>query len=506
MGAGLADSSSALRFLTFRLGARCYALRAEDVTEVVRVPPMTRVPQCPEALLGIANLHGSVVPVASLRGLLGMPRESVLPAARAIVVDVGTRVAVVVDAVDALVAIAPERIELRQTVLGTEPGERLSGSFQTGSDQHVVKILDIRSLLDLAFAQRKLVERQVHRSNMPENREAAGTEAVAGEMLVTFEVAGQEFALDLDAVQEVLPAPATRAAVPHAEALVLGVTSVRGTLLPLLSLRVLLGFPLAATANLREKVVVMNIAGAKVGLMADRARAIVCAEPDLVDPLPAVLGARMGGESRVRAVYRGEAGRRLISILAPEQLFREDVMQRLNAHRSEQTAVTATAETALGDELHFLVFRLGDDEFALPIDAVDEVAQIPERITRVPKTPEFLEGVVNLRGTVLPVIDQRRRFDMPHSAQAKGRRLVVVRTHKHRAGLIVDSVSDVLRISASAVEPAPSLTDEIARLVRGVINLDSSRRIVLVLDPAELLTRAERGLLDTFRADAEATM
>ena len=58
----------------------------------------------------------------------------------------------------------------------------------------------------------------------------------------------------------------------------------------------------------------------------------------------------------------------------------------------------------------FLVFRLGAEEFGLPIAAVDEVAAAPEKITRLPKTPKFLEGVVNLRGDVLPVIDQRRRF------------------------------------------------------------------------------------------------
>jgi len=77
----------------------------------------------------------------------------------------------------------------------------------------------------------------------------------------------------------------------------------------------------------------------------------------------------------------------------------------------------------------------------------------------------------------------------------------VVRTERHRAWLIVDSVSDVLRVPAGAVESAPELTNEIARLVRGVINLEQSRRIVLLLDPLELLTRAERGLLDKFQAE-----
>jgi purine-binding chemotaxis protein CheW len=78
----------------------------------------------------------------------------------------------------------------------------------------------------------------------------------------------------------------------------------------------------------------------------------------------------------------------------------------------------------------------------------------------------------------------------------------VVRTERHRAGLIVDGVSDVLRVPADAIEPPPDLTDETARLVRGVINLEQSGRIVLLLDPTELLTRAERGLLDAFQAES----
>jgi purine-binding chemotaxis protein CheW len=99
----------------------------------------------------------------------------------------------------------------------------------------------------------------------------------------------------------------------------------------------------------------------------------------------------------------------------------------------------------------------------------------------------------------LPVVDQRRRFDMPPATDLDARRLIVVRTEHHRAGLIVDAVSEVLRSSAEAIEPAPDLAGEITRLVHGVINLEAAGRMVLVLDPAELLTRTERGLLDAFQ-------
>jgi purine-binding chemotaxis protein CheW len=276
-------------------------------------------------------------------------------------------------------------------------------------------------------------------------------------------------------------------------------TTYRQTLLPLLSLRGLLGFARSNTSGAREKVVVTKVGGARVGLVADRARSIVAADSSMVDELPSVLAARVGGESRIRAVYRGDAGRRLISILAPEQLFREDVMRRLGAGRDEQDERTAEAE-AQDESRAFVVFRLGDDEFGLPLDAVDEIAQVPSQITRLPKTPAFLEGVVNLRGDVVPVIDQRARFDMPRIDHVRRRRLMVVKTQRHRAGLIVDGVSDVMRIPARLIEPAPELTNEIARLVSGVANLEREGRMVLLLDPTELLTQAELGLLDAFQA------
>jgi len=369
----------------------------------------------------------------------------------------------------------------------------------------VIKILDIQGLLAEAFVQRPRAPRAQTAVGGPVAAHAA-EEIAEQPKLVSFEVAGQEFALGLEAVQEIIPAPETLAVVPHGEAVLLGVTAYRDTLLPVLSLRGLLGFAPAAEADGREKVLVTHVGGVLVGLLADRMRAIVAVDPELVDTPPAMLAARIGGESRVKAIYRGEGGRRLISILAPEQLFREDIMQRLGSNQGTGTSSEAGAQTADQNQMQFLVFRLGDDEFGLPIETVDEVSLVPDRITRVPKTPKFLEGVVNLRGEVLPVVDQRRRFDMPVLEDGARRRLVVVRTDRHRAGLIVDSVSEVLRSTQSAIEPAPDLTGEATRLVNGVINLEQAGRIVLLLDPAELLSRAERGLLDAFEAGAKADL
>ncbi|SEO12908.1 purine-binding chemotaxis protein CheW [Rhodospirillales bacterium URHD0017] len=496
------------RFLTFRVGGELYALPANQVAEVIRLPAVARVPQAPKGLLGLANLRGSVLPVASVRGLVGA-EESAEATTRAIVLDGAAPVALAVDVVEALVAVEPEQIETRQAELATRPGERLKGAFAADGKTAIAKILDIEGLIGATFVQeararpRRALAVTPSGAAVPE-REIDG--AAGGEdrqMLVSFDVAGQEYALALDAVQEIVDTPEALAAMPGSEALVLGVTPFRDTLLPLLSLRGLLGFTKPTESTDREKIVVTRVGGALVGLLADRMRSIFPADAELIEKIPPVLSARAGGEAKISAIYRGDNGRRLVSVLAPEQLFREDVMQRLKASGGPTGEGDKEAPGSQREERQFLVFRLGDDEFGLPIEAVDEVARVPDQITRLPRTPKFLEGVVNLRGEVLPVVDQRRRFDMPALDGRASRRLVVVRTEHHKAGLIVDSVSEVLRCPADKIEPAPNLSNETVKLVHGVVNLEQAGRIVLLLDPAELLTRAERGLLDTFRAKAE---
>jgi purine-binding chemotaxis protein CheW len=500
----LSTQTAATRFLTFRVDAQLYALRSDQVSEVIRVPALARIPQAPPALLGLANLRGAVLPVAGARELLKKPAAANTTSSRAIVLDVGAPVALLVDSIEALETIDPSQIESRKKELSAEGAERLLGAFAVGKDKEVAKILDAKTLLESAFANRARSDSKVRPIGASAVLQVAVKSSSTLEMLVTFDVAGQEFALPLKSVQEILPVPPNVASIARAEALVLGVISVRDSLLPLMSLRGLLGFAAVEQADDRQKIVVVNLDGAQVGLVADGARAIVAAEADDVDPIPPALAARTGGETQIKGIYRAEGGRRLISILSPEQLFREDVMQRLAADGTRpQSSSQASAPDSGSRELIFLVFRLGDDEFGLPIDSVVEVAQVPAQVTRLPKTPKFLEGVVNLRGEVLPVVDQRRRFDMPKLAELEGRRLVIMKTERHRAGLIVDSVSDVLRTRTENVEAPPDLTDDMTRLIRGVVNLQESNRLVLLLDPTEMLTRAEQKLLDSFQAEGQ---
>lgn len=490
------DGGPARQFLTFRLDGRRYALPVGEVAEVIRLPAVARVPQSPSGLMGLANLRGAVIPIASGRGLLGRQEGTPTDAARAIVLEKETPVALAVDAVENLVAVNASGVETRPADMAALPGEALRGAFQ-GSSGDAVKILDLESLMAAAFSPRP---RKLAMSRRDAAEALEQVSIVQRTKLLTFEVAGQEYALPLASVQEVTAAPALATGIPHADSVVLGVMGFREALLPLLSLRGLLGFTQNDTRG-TEKIVVTRVGDALVGLVADRMTAIVAAAHEEIEDVPEILAARVGGESRIRSIYRGEAGRRLIPVLSTEELFGEEVMRKLETARVAQAAPQPDISART---IQFVVFRLGEDEFGLPIEAVEEVMRMPDQVARVPKAPKFLEGVVNLRGEVLPVVDQRRRFNMPAGEGLTGGRLVVVRTQRHRAGLIVDSVSEVLRTREDDIAPAPALAGESSALVRGVVNLERAGRIILLLDPSELLTRAEHGLLDKFSREKPA--
>jgi purine-binding chemotaxis protein CheW len=471
-------------FLTFRTNHQRYALPASQIAEIIPVPAVTRLPHGPAPLLGMASLRGSVIAVASLRALLGHEAEIAGATARAIVLD-RSPIAITVDAVESLVSIDSEGVEIRQSKRPAGPGELLNGEI--GNADAAAKILDMPGLLARAFVPRKssggptTPNRQIFRQSVDKRQTTTDLTQAATRALVTFEVANQTYAFDLADVWEIIAMP--EAATAPAE---VRMAAYRDSALPLVSLRSRLGFSFESEPH--HKIIVVSVAGIRVGLICDRVRAVVHADLRAIAPAPALLSARAGGEARINAIYHGKDG--LVSLLATAGLLSDAELAKLGGRATEPAPAVASAET-----LQYLVFRLGAEEFALPIAAVDEVAAVPIKITRLPRTPKALSGLVNLRGEVLPVIDRHGAFGLPETRDGR-QRLVVMRAARCRAGLIVDGVSE-LRVTAAAVEPAPWPGGAGTRGVRGVLNPEPGRRIP-VLDPATLLTRSQNSLLPAF--------
>jgi purine-binding chemotaxis protein CheW len=141
------------------------------------------------------------------------------------------------------------------------------------------------------------------------------------------------------------------------------------------------------------------------------------------------------------------------------------------------------------DILQLVSFRVGDEEFGVDILQVHEINRMSD-ITRVPKAPDFVEGVINLRGKIIPIIDLRKRFGMPTVERDKNTRIIVVDINGQTIGFIVDSVSEVIRLPKENIDDAPDLVTGIdAEYIRGVGKMDN--KLLILLDLDKILSKQE---------------
>jgi purine-binding chemotaxis protein CheW len=491
--------------LVFRIAGDLFGFKLDDVGEIVRLPALAYMPLGPKSLVGLANLRGVVLPVVDVRRLLGLPAAPLDDAARVIVIDGGAPVAFVVDRIEALRTLSTECLEKDATGAGSVDPDLLDGVIKGAEGDSTIKILNPQRLVRDEFSRLGVSEpRAANRVSI--SARASNTTAPEQQLvsLVTFDLGQQEYALPLDRVREIIPLPNQVSEVPRAETAVLGVVTLRNRLLPLVSLRALLGLPHDSEREERGKVVVLSMGSATIGMVADRTREILRIDPSVIDPAPALL-TRGAGDAEITSICRLDQGKRLVALLSPDRLFRSDLVRRVLAEQVSaiEDQVSQFSEPTMTDE-QFVIFRLGNQEYGLPIGAVDEIARPPDHITRLPKAPEFIDGVINLRGIVVPIVDLRRRFELTSQEPVSTQRILVLTVGGGKTGFMVDGVSEVMKVPAEAIRPAPEVSPEQMRLIARVANLDAKGRMILLVDPVQLLNRVEADLLAKFdRADPE---
>lgn len=148
----------------------------------------------------------------------------------------------------------------------------------------------------------------------------------------------------------------------------------------------------------------------------------------------------------------------------------------------------ATMEnSAVGEEvLQFVTFTLNNEQYAVDILNVQEINRITE-ITRVPNSPPYVEGVINLRGKVIPVINLRKKFSFDEKTTDDTSRIIIMEINGITNGLIVDSVSEVLRVPSSIIEPAPPMSSDMgSKYIKGIAKMED--RLIILIDIDKLIS------------------
>jgi purine-binding chemotaxis protein CheW len=494
--AGDEEVSDIRQFVTFISGNEVFAVDMTPVQEIIRMPDVVRVPLSPRTLDGLANLRGKVLPMVSLRRVFGFDEKPHDDATRALVIDLGQPLGFVVDRVASVVGVEPSKLESTGSLKGTVNAELLSGIMKDVGGHPMIMVLDFAKLIAKEFSEIKALARTSTARAVSSTADVEDEVASDELRLVSFDVDEQEYAIAIEDVQEIVQVSKDIVRVPHAESYVVGLMTLRNRLLPLVSLRRMFSLePLLSDEH--SRIVVVALGAVSVGIVVDRVNEVLRVAKTDVDAMPNIL-AREGSMSEISQICRLDRGKRLVAIIAANRLFHHAaIKEALTTVTTKHAAddLEQVTEVDVDDE-QVVVFRLGKEEFGAPIDTVQEIVRVPEQLTHVPKAPPFVEGVINLRGAVLPVVDLRRRLDMPPTERTDRQRVMVFLIGGIRTGFIVDSVAEVLRIPKSAIEPTPRLSSDQGKLLARMANLGAQKRLVQLIAPSYLLEGTDLATLD----------
>lgn len=486
------------QYVTFHVDDGIFAVPLAEVQEIIRMPEVVQVPLSHGSLEGLANLRGTVMSVSSLRRIFRYPVLAHDDATRVVVINQGIPVGLVVDRMAAVVTAEPDQIESVSSIEATVNTELLRGMIKAADGRGMIMILDPVSLVESEFGSAAGRPNKFGTGAADVAAAEEPAEAADELQLVSFEVDGQEYALPIESVQEIVQVPDRINRVPKTDSHVLGVTTLRNRLLPLVSLREMFGLA-AVPIDERNKIVVVPLPDqTSVGIVMDTVKQVLRVNRNLLDPVPTLMQAgKCQGD--IQGICRMNGGKRLVSVLSAEALFKNEAFRRAAAtavaegDNGDVMALNSAGSDTLVEDEQFVVFLLADEEYGARIDSVQEIVRVPEALTRLPNAPAFIKGVVNLRGSVLPVIDQRTRFALAAIEPNDRQRIMVFTINGVRTGFIVDSVSQVLKIPRDAIGPTPALSAAQTRLISRVANLEPQKRMILLLDVDQLLAQDEIG-------------
>mgnify|MGYP001186481338 FL=1 len=477
-------SSEEMQLVTFVLGQENFGIDIMNVQEIIRTPSITAVPQAPPYVEGVTNLRGEILPVLDTRVKFGMEQAERDVSSRVIVVDVqGKKVGLSVDEVSEVLRVESNHIEATPAMAADMDMSTISGVVKINDGKKLVMIMEAASLCQIEQTARK----ETLNPNVKESGIRETEKKMEEVQLVSFLLGDEEFALEIEHVREIIRYPEI-VKVPNLPQYIKGVISLRDTLMPIVDMRIKLD---TGNDEISEstRVVVVDADNTRFGLVVDRVYEVTRIARETIFAPPQALGGESG--EQLKGIARVDGGKRIIMLLDPREIVSREELQDIGS--LENVEVNAGEEENFMDQIdeeQMVVFGLAGEQYGVRITQVQEINRLA-KITKVPRAPRFVEGVINLRGDVIPVIDLRKRFEIESKDYNEFTRVIVSDINKKKIGIIVDEVLEVLRISRQLVEDAPDIlqNQEIHSFMDGIANLE--KRMIMMLNLENILVEKE---------------
>ena len=475
------------QLVTFTLDGVEFGMDIDRVQEITPRTDITPVPGSPSFVLGVVNLRGMIIPVLDSRQRFHLPPKPPTDKTRIIILSLaGQATGLMVDSVAEVVKL--DDFTLRETpplVAGVR-SEYLAGMVTAGD--RLITLIDHEKLLDSAeFGLREvLAEANAGGSTFMAAESVA--EQVEEELpYVTFTLGMESFGLDLKLVEEIIEVPSITK-VPDAPPYVMGVICLRDQVLPLLDFIQLLNVEPATKPAEEPMVILLTFGQAKLGIVVDGIQEIIRIREGDVLPPPQTLS-ETESKNLEGVVLRSD---RMVSLLKVLDIITGEDQAKIAAMSSNLIKDTKE-EISDTHELPLVIFRLGPEAYSLRLHEVREIIMVGN-ITPVPRAPAFIEGVLNLRGEVMPVIDLRERFGLDRQKPTGLSRIIITPIGGVSTGLVVDAVDEVKSVDHRRLEDPPRVTavganafiEKVARTEEGVVFLLNVQRLLTDVEGQQL--------------------
>lgn len=479
-------------FGSFLIDDTEFALSADSIQEVVHEPhSYTEVPLSPDYLLGMFNLRGLVVPVVDLRKIFKLEAASDEIAEK--------KIAIIEHGVLCLGLLFDGTSEVfngddavrsqfsRRSGGATEA--IVEGVFKFDNGRRMVQILDPHELLNLE---------KVPRSENHSKSQIGTRKNGKRRQCISFKLGDCCCAFDMESIKEIVEIDKIhRTALTHECSV--GAINIRGNTIPLIDFGYFLGrkdkTSINDVTNSSSKVILMRLEHGTLGLIVDSIDNIISYYNDDVVKFP-MLGIDRNGIFKGSLIQDPD---RMIILLNQQELFLDSEIDAIVRGHSNlyADALNHKAETAIntsGQRKTFITFSI-EREYAFEIDQANEIIDYPDNIVRPPNLPRAIDGMVNLRGELIPIINPRSLYDMPEIS-LRDAKIMIFSINDNKYGLTVDSVDSIVTLTDHDGMKIPNIatsgvkgpiSDDIKEALR-VSAIGQEDRVLMMLDlPALLL-------------------
>ncbi len=443
------------KVVTFRIAKEEFAFHIEHVREILRVQSPNQVPDVPDYVLGVLTVRGQILPVIDLRRLLQQ---------RSLADQLADNCRVLREEYERWIdQVAKVFADGSQSKVDASVTEHLrTWLAETNSSSQL--------LMETLAKARGLNEKVIKQLQLRSKSEERGDHDAAHA-----------------ACEEVLAGSRQTIAALHE-------------------------FEQMIAQNIQEdqRIIVVDADGFVLGLVVDHVHEVLNVPKNLVEPPPRIAS---NGGMELSGVAKLDDGARLIMLLDVAHLMKDqklrDVqnssLQSVGGKKSGERDNSNNSAEELS-EVQLVTFMLGEEEYGVPISQIQEIDRL-SKITKVPKAAQFIEGITNLRGEVVPVLDTRKRFELPVKPSDDRTRVMIVDIGGIKTGLVVDSVREVLNLARKDIAPPPEAIGSGGaqqQFISGIGKVDAGKRMIVLLDVKRILSRQEQAHLSEVTTKAAA--